>query len=160
MKPRVSIARVRRSRNGLSSSTINNERSAWSVSSAIAFTIRVPPDDRRITYGAAAKGRQGRKRAIRLFSQRLRTILEPRILTGFLHANRFHPAHNALGSVFRGGFEAGARPDDMDHGAMIRENPVGEGDAGAGALQQRAGDEHTKTETTALALDLVGAAPP
>src|ERR1700743_48004 len=119
----------------------------------MAFTIRGPPDDRRATYGAAAGGCQDHKRAIRPLFQRLRTILEPRVLTGFPHANRFHSTRTALGSRLRGGFEAGARPDDMNHGAMIRENPVGEGDTGAGTLQQRAGDEHTQTEAAALALD-------
>ena len=42
---------------------------------------------------------------------------------------------------------------------MIRKGPVGEGDPGAGALEQRAGDKHPETEAAVLALGFVDAAP-
>ena len=51
-----------------------------------------------------------------------------------------------------------ARPHDLHHGAVVGELAVGEGDFGAGPLQQRAGDEDAKPEPGMLAL--VGARPP
>src|SRR5205085_10970364 len=63
-----------------------------------------------------------------------------------------------VGSGFTG-HEAAARPGDLNHGAMIRKGPVGEGDLGAGAHKQRAGDKHPETEAAVLALGFVDAAP-
>src|ERR1700693_2420911 len=138
VKPRVSIARARRSRNGLSSSTISSERSACPVSSAMAFTIRpillVGPYS--IWRGSPALPRPHKVDQTPLSTARDAIML--------------------LGRRFRGGFarlETASRPADLNHGAVIRENPVGEGDLCAGALKQGAGDKDPKTEPAALALD-------
>src|SRR5205823_7569386 len=58
------------------------------------------------------------------------------------------------------GLEALARPGDLHHRAMIRKNPVGEGDLCAGPLQQRAGDEHPEPKPLMLALGVSDVAPP
>src|SRR6266849_1060139 len=140
VKPRVSMARDRRSRNGLSSSTIRSERSAWPVSSGMAFTVRAFLASDTATYGVATRRCQVRIKSITL-------IRRPGVeLTCW------------FGSGFTG-LETAARPGDLDHGAMIRKGPVGEGDLGAGALEQRAGDKHPETEAAVLALGFVDAAP-
>src|SRR5262249_52896544 len=56
-------------------------------------------------------------------------------------------------------FEVASRPYDLHHRAMAGKNPVAEGDRGAGALEQRAGDEHAKPEPAMLARGLVGMRP-
>src|SRR5438477_5929604 len=136
-KPRVSIARDRRSRNGLSSSTISSERSARSFSSAMAFKVGFPRGcgcrASYRAYGAAVLHCQG-------LTARFRLIRGP-------------------GSSFLG-LEASTRPGDLHHGAVIGKGPVGERNLGAGAFQQRAGDEHAKTEAGAFAVGLIGAAAP
>src|SRR5882757_8874350 len=66
-------------------------------------------------------------------------------------------------SPLRGGLarlEAASRPGDLNHGAMVRKDPVGKGDLCARALQQGAGDKHAETKTTMGALDLSRTAPP
>ena len=51
--------------------------------------------------------------------------------------------------------ETGARPRDLDHGAVVREGSVGEGHLGVGAFQEGPRDEHTETEAGALAMGLI-----
>src|SRR6185437_8949962 len=139
VKPRVSMARDRRSRNGLSSSTIRSERSVWPVSSAIAFTVGYPCVRLPIIWrGTAALPRPHKVDP----SQRPAAV---------------------LGCRFGGnlaGLEAGAGPGDLNHGAMVRKDPVGEGDLGPGALEQGAGDKHPETEAAVAPLAFVGGAPP
>src|SRR5437879_3971274 len=48
--------------------------------------------------------------------------------------------------------EAVARPGDLHHGAVIGKDPVGKRHLGAGALKQRAGDEHAEPEPGMLVL--------
>src|SRR5882757_11254310 len=62
------------------------------------------------------------------------------------------------GIHFASGLEHVARPGNLHHGAVIGKSPVAEGDLGAGALEQRAGDENAKTEAATPALGLVCAA--
>src|SRR5580704_10878165 len=158
-KPRVSMARERRSRNGLSSSTISRERSAWSVSSTLAVTVHVSLrwDTRHIPdiwSGNPALPRSPkvdhpsprRDHAVRVPAQGrddAKTVLRC-----------------WFGSKFAG-LETVARPGDLNHGAMIGKDAVGEGDFGAGALQQGSGDKDPETEAPPVpVLALVGAAPP
>src|SRR5665213_1879320 len=141
VKPRVSIARDRRSRNGLSSSTISSERSAWPVSSAMAFTVQVPLwRTFHIWRDNTALPRP--HQAVQAPVWPLRAVL------GFRFGGYF------------ASLEASAWPGDLNHGAMIRKDPVGEGDLGAGALQQRAGDKYPETEAVMLARGFLRAAPP
>ena len=58
------------------------------------------------------------------------------------------------------GFEAGAGPGDLHHGAVIGKSPVGERYLGAGPFQQGAGDEHAKAKAGAFAGRLIRAAAP
>src|SRR5437868_4081168 len=99
-KPRLSIARESRSRNGLSSSTIRSERSAWPVSSEMAFTLRYPCA-RLQTYGVTTRRCQDRTKLIsgilrlqpsssRVFHDVANTI-EDRRIAG---ADRFAGARN------------------------------------------------------------------
>src|SRR5207249_2813697 len=113
-----------------SSSTISSERSARSFSSAMAFKVGFPRGcgcrASYRAYGAAilhCQGPQSRSACFRLIRW--------------------------AGIAFLG-LEAGARPGDVHHGAVIGKGPVGERNLGAGAFQQRAGDEHTKTKAGAL----------
>src|SRR5712671_269760 len=138
VKPRVSMARDRRSRKGLSSSTIRSERSAWPVSSAMVFTVWRSLYLILSRYGVTTRRCQGRIKSIT-------PIRRPGL---------------ALTCGFSSGFtglETAARPGDLNHGAVIRKGPVGEGNLGAGALEQRAGDEHPETEAAMIALGFVDA---
>src|SRR5579863_6914042 len=53
-----------------------------------------------------------------------------------------------------------SRPHELNHRAMLGKGPVGEGDPGAGPLQQGAGDKYPEPEPAMLALGVVAAAPP
>src|SRR5438105_5686714 len=130
VKPRASMARASRSRNGLSSSTIRSERSARSASSAVPVKSGTPLSD-IASYGVTTRRCQG-----------LLKSLGGRLLSGFV------------------GLEALARPGDLHHRTMIRKYPVGERDLCAGPLQQRAGDEHSKPEPLMLALGVSDVATP
>src|SRR5206468_1268707 len=110
----------------------------WLVSSAIAFTVRLSSWSDIARYGVATRRCQGRTMSIAPSPS-----IELTYWTG-------------IGFI---GLEAAARPSDLNHGAMIRKGPVGEGDLGAGALEQRAGDKHPETEAAVLALGFVNAAP-
>src|SRR3954469_18188074 len=140
VKPRVSIARDRRSRNGLSSSTIKSERSACSVNSA-AVAVNgwsfVAARQYMAWQDGAAKAAQSRPGAAKY--------------------RPGNPLRRWLACAF-GRLKALARPGDMNHGAVVGKGPVGKGDFCAGALQQRAGDEHAQAKPAALAL--VVARPP
>src|SRR5882757_3498881 len=140
LNPRISIARASRSRNGLSSSTINSERSAWPVSSAMAFTVGVLCVEHPTIW-------------------RDNTAL-PRPHKVDQQSRQWRPVlRRCFGGGFSG-FKSAAGPHDLDHGAMIRKGPVGERHLGAGALQQRPRDEHAEPEPAALALRIVRAPPP
>src|SRR4029079_883311 len=58
------------------------------------------------------------------------------------------------------GLETGARPGDLNHGAVIGKSPVGKGNLGAGPFQRGTGDEHAKPEAGAVAVSFVEAAAP
>src|SRR5438105_6554413 len=139
-KPRLSIARESRSRNGLSSSTIRSERSAWPVSSEMAFTLRYPCA-RLQTYGVTARRCQDRTKSIGSILK-----LQPASRCAF----RQHFAH----------FEALPRPRDLDHRAMVGKDPVGEGDFGAGSLQQGTRDKHPQPQSAVVSFGFLGATPP
>ena len=104
VKPRVSIARDRRSRNGLSSSTISSERSEVGQ------------------FGDGGQGRFSRGVAVRALQSIWRgspaakasQVGSARITVNPLVRQRFR------------GLEAAARPDDLHHGAVIGKGPVGE----------------------------------
>src|ERR1700721_3782328 len=159
-KPRVSMARERRSRNGLSSSTISRERSVCSVSSTLALTIRVSLicDTQHMEWqSGAAKAAQSRSPVAPAGSRRTGPGARP-------GRRQDCPNKTVLrcwfGSNFAG-LETVARPGDLNHRAMIGKDAVGEGDFGAGALQQGAGDKDPETEAPPVpVLALVGAAPP
>src|ERR1700733_7955238 len=132
-KPRVSMARERRSRNGLSSSTISRERSAWPVISTLAVTVHLSLrwDTRHIPdiwSGNPALPRP--PKVDHPSSRRDHAVRVP--------AQGRDAAKTVLrcwfGSNFAG-LETVARPGDLNHGAMIGKDAVGEGDFGAGALQ-------------------------
>src|ERR1700755_1419997 len=126
-KPRVSMARASRSRNALSSSTIRSERSVIPVSSMVVkMGLDIFCFKHMARHGGAAKA----------------TVAQQKDCGGTPL-----PVSRALSSWCVGaftGFEAPARPYDLHHRAMLRENTVRERDRGAGPLQQRAGDEHAK----------------
>src|SRR5690349_11926123 len=56
--------------------------------------------------------------------------------------------------------EAVARPGDLNHGAVFRENPVAEGNLGAGPLEQGARDKYSQAKAGARTVDLVPVATP
>src|SRR5258708_34793896 len=56
--------------------------------------------------------------------------------------------------------EAVAWPDDLHHGAVIGKDPVGKRHLGAGAFQQRAGDEHAEPKPGMPVLGLIRAGAP
>src|SRR6266851_2685995 len=100
----------------------------------MAFTVGYPCVGYS-TYGVAKWRCQGHLKSTRL----------PSLMPGTLLRNRF-----GLGRL-----ETVARPDDMNHGAVIGKHTVGERDFCAGALQQGAGDEYPEPEPAMLALDLI-----
>src|SRR5579863_2841814 len=134
-KPLVSMARARRSRNGLSSSTIRSERSVCPASSGIAFKIKVSLSNKSPTYGG---DRGDAKTAGYRFGVK--------VTASYWFCGRF--LH----------LEPATRPNDLHHGAVLRENAVGKRDPRARALEQGAGDEHAKTKATAAALRVIGGA--
>src|SRR5262249_37272021 len=129
--PRVSIARAKRLRNSLSSSTISSERSPAPVAAA-ASVIETPSTwprlaRTRVPWDAAAPpGRAVSRIDLGISSQVSRGGLLLR------------PAQRPLEIV--------PAPAHPDHGAGLRRRPVGQRQGGAGALQQRFGDEETQSE--------------
>src|SRR6267154_4777026 len=140
VKPRVSMARDRRSRNGLSSSTIRSERSACSVNSA---DVAVKGADPSWLVPNIWRGRMALPRPYKVDCPRRNTALN--VLRRWLVCTFSR-------------LEAVARPGDMNDSAMIGKGPVGKRHFRAGALQQRAGDEHAEAEPAVLAF--VVARPP
>src|SRR6516162_2692317 len=163
-KPRVSIARESRSRNGLSSSTIKSERSAWSASSAVAkvgnssgrtaiiwrLVGALPRSQNCAPVNAAERRSSGSSGVGRAFFARIGGR-GPGFQQSALGGRR-------LAAVL--GFEQVARPGDLDHSAVIWENAVVERNRCAGALQQRTGNKHAEPEAAVVASGLVLAPPP
>src|SRR5579871_1160054 len=133
-KPLVSMARAKRSRNGLSSSTIRSERSVWPASSGMALKIRMSFPSRPSTYGV---DRGAAKAAASIY---LNLPLSGRLRGRFPH------------------LETASWPNDLHHGTMIRENTVRERDPRPGTFEQGACDEDAKTKAAAATLRVVGVA--
>src|SRR6266536_3912793 len=111
----------------------------------MAFKIGIPgygANSIIIAYGVARWCCQGRLKSVGPLLRMIGTVPGRRFRRGVIR------------------LEAVARPGDLYHGAVIGKGPVAERDFGAGALQQRAGDENTEPEAGMLVLVLICAAPP
>src|SRR3954451_7046202 len=131
-KPRVSMARDSRSRNGLSSSTMRSERSVCWFSSAMAF--KVLSSLQRIHIW-----------------RRNQAVPRPQMVDRRISATQ----GRGLSYCFLEGLDSLKtlpRPRDLDHCSVFRERPIGKRDLGAGTFQQGAGDEHAESQAAACIL--------
>src|SRR6516225_11245100 len=157
-KPRVSIARESRSRNGLSSSTIKSERSAWSASSAVAKVGN--SSGRTAIIWRLVGGLPRSQNCAPVNAAERRSSGVGRAFFARIGARGPGFPQTALGGrrlVVVLGFELRAWPGDLHDRAVIGENAVAERDRCAGALQQRTGNEYAEPEASVIASGLVRA---